>query len=595
MDDIKKLVIEVEQLKKNSVFLNTSYIEHIRFPYFKNLVPGTRINFDFPLSVLVGQNGCGKSSVLQALYGCPGGNSLGTYWFSTDLDPIKESGKERNSIIYGYYNSGANKIVEVLKQRTKYDKKKQIIDYWEPAPPKVSYNMEKMPELDVLDPIPEGRHLTRWNVILKNVEYIDFRGELSAFDKYFYFEEDPRFKKYEKKQDYLRHYSHYLNEALSGRIIPSRYQHKRGTRKELTTKEIEMVSFILGKKYTSAKIIIHSFYKNLGTSVIFQTEFLKYSEAHAGSGEMAIVNLVNKVYNAQHNSLILLDEPEVSLHPGAQKRLIAFLLDQIRRKKHQIVICSHSPTMVEKLLPESIKVFHQISDGKFTVKEKCTPAEAFYFLGHTNPGKIKLIFEDIAAKLLFEYVISDMGEEVKTLFELEFYPGGVNPLYQDITVFSKTSQNLIFVIFDGDQKPENCIEAAVNIPESQNCNLSNIIEGCTKGYEVKFSKNSNNNKEEYIKLQRRYIDFFYSNVLFLPKRTPEEILWKNSKREFEIEDETNDYKENIRLYSLKFFGKDTAEYIQKSIESLLNALNIKCEDVRKIKGMASKIKQSISN
>src|SRR5690606_39346468 len=63
---------------------------------------------------------------------------------------------------------------------------------------------------------------------------------------------------------------------------------------------------------------------------------INYSEAFAGSGETAIVILVHKIFNATNESLILLDEPETSLHSGAQKRLMSFLIEQCIKKKHQI-------------------------------------------------------------------------------------------------------------------------------------------------------------------------------------------------------------------------------------------------------------------
>ncbi len=68
------------------------YINHIRFPHFKNLEDDTRIDFDFPITALVGPNGANKSSVLKALFGAPGNNNLGTRWFSTQVDPIDEAG-----------------------------------------------------------------------------------------------------------------------------------------------------------------------------------------------------------------------------------------------------------------------------------------------------------------------------------------------------------------------------------------------------------------------------------------------------------------------------------------------------------------------
>jgi predicted ATPase len=59
------------------------YVRHIRFPQYKNLAANTRVDFTYPISALVGANGTNKSSILRALYGAPGHNNLGNFWFST--------------------------------------------------------------------------------------------------------------------------------------------------------------------------------------------------------------------------------------------------------------------------------------------------------------------------------------------------------------------------------------------------------------------------------------------------------------------------------------------------------------------------------
>ena len=82
-DEFTKLVSEIKGMKEGGQFKN--YIDYIRFPLYRNLEKNTRIDFDFPLTVFVGQNGSGKSSCLQALYGVPGYSSTGDYWFETKV------------------------------------------------------------------------------------------------------------------------------------------------------------------------------------------------------------------------------------------------------------------------------------------------------------------------------------------------------------------------------------------------------------------------------------------------------------------------------------------------------------------------------
>jgi predicted ATPase len=88
---------------------------------------------------------------------------------------------------------------------------------------------------------------------------------------------------------------------------------------------------------------------------------MSYTEAFAGSGEFAVVRLVVALAGAQPGSLILLDEPEVSLHPGAQERLMSFLYVRVKKLKHQAVLATHSPGIIRWLPPEAIKVL--VVDG----------------------------------------------------------------------------------------------------------------------------------------------------------------------------------------------------------------------------------------
>ncbi|MFT5466818.1 MAG: AAA15 family ATPase/GTPase, partial [Verrucomicrobiales bacterium] len=122
------------------------YIDFIQFPNYKNFQKDLRVDFDFPLTVVVGQNGSGKSSLLHALYGAPSGFSPGRWWFGTELDPIeiadeskskkKLSDSEKAAFWYGYREKG--KPREAVKMRIR---KPGNPDYWEPSRPIVSFGM----------------------------------------------------------------------------------------------------------------------------------------------------------------------------------------------------------------------------------------------------------------------------------------------------------------------------------------------------------------------------------------------------------------------------------------------------------------------
>jgi len=378
-----------------------AYIEYIRFPFFKNLKPDSRINFDFPFTVLTGLNGSGKSSALHAIYGSPEGYSTGQYWFSTDLDPIRDEKGNPPAFIYGYKGNNGDTL-EVLKTRVGSSKG---ADYWEPSRPIKRYGMSK---------ISGGR---RNPAISKQVIYLDFRAELSAFDKFFYFGNFIPKKTLKTKQDYLRRYTRNVKFALDCDCVTTMNSRSNSLPNTLNETVVRDIATILGKPYDECKLVDHNFYAVQGSTILFQTSNAKYSEAFAGRGEYAVVKLVHKIYEAPHGALIILDEPEVSLHPGAQELLKLFLLKKCLEKKLQIVISSHAPKLVEWLPEGAIKLFYQENDGKFSIKNNCSYFEAFENIGiEINDGSKKtIILEDITAKEIVDAVINDIGRDFPLL------------------------------------------------------------------------------------------------------------------------------------------------------------------------------------
>ena len=179
-DEIASL--EQNRGKYDKIF--PGYITHIRFPRFKNIADGTRIDFTFPITALVGSNGSGKTSVLHALYGAPAGHTTGKYWFSTKIDPIQEGEGSPSRFIYGHRNANFNNVVETRKARVRKTRNgRPDPNYWEPTKESPGDGMIE-PELKA-NKIYGGRAKDRWNPVSRKILYINFRKELSAFDKYF--------------------------------------------------------------------------------------------------------------------------------------------------------------------------------------------------------------------------------------------------------------------------------------------------------------------------------------------------------------------------------------------------------------------------
>lgn len=462
-------------------------------------------------------------------------NNLGNLWFSTEIDPIVEGEGRPNCFIYGFYNPLARQDVEVLKTRVR---KINDPDYWEPSRPILRYGMERLMPMPSAAAARLGRSVTRWNTISKNVVYFDFRSELSAFDKYFYHERVVGGVANQKqRKDFIRKRSKSLKKCIEigafnfslGRV-PRIFNNENFT---LSAIEVESVSKILGRNYSSIKLIRHGFFDYDAYTCLLEHENANYSEAFAGSGEFAAVRLVVALSRAAEKSLILLDEPEVSLHPGAQQRLVRFLLEQCQNNKHQIILSTHSPAIVRMLPPDAIKVFcHDKLTGKIHLPEQSSsPDVAFHFLGEDIQEKKLIVVEDFLAQQIVKKAIKYLGDAFVDIFDVKYFPGGAKTIWgYYIPVFSAERRSNVIVIFDADEKidpffcnPDDFPAANLNFAKDEILRVTKVnvnfnVDGGAAG----------GNAQQSDVLRRAYIGWCRSNVSFMPGNdTPEQFVWSH--------------------------------------------------------------------
>ena len=127
---MEDLIRTLKIIKQNNLL--DKYIDFIRFPFYRNLEINTQINFDFPLTVFIGQNGCGKSSCLHALYGSPEGYTPYRFWFDTKVDPINYYNEQRKRHSFWYSFNENGRTYQVIKARIR---RGDDPNYWETSRP----------------------------------------------------------------------------------------------------------------------------------------------------------------------------------------------------------------------------------------------------------------------------------------------------------------------------------------------------------------------------------------------------------------------------------------------------------------------------
>lgn len=515
-DAITELVKTLNTFRPGKPLKN--YITHARFPKFKNIEPGTQIDFHFPLTALVGANGIGKSSVLHALWGMPYRYTTMKFWFATDLDPIAGTKRNPQRYVYGHWNEAYKGIVETRKARLGNKP-----DYWEPYRWSAADGMEMPPVGDY-----EGKAEDRWLPVRRNVVYINLKMTFGSFDKYFYTDDVVQGG---DKRDQMKLEARRLKTIIRGNL----QSYKHGPREKLfenrplTAEELQCVSKILGRDYEFAQLVRHSLYpgnRGQDLSVVFRRG-REYSEAFAGSGEIAAVSAVVQILAAPDYSLILLDEPETSLHPGAQRSMLRFLLEQIKLKKHQVVISTHSSDFLDGLPPEAIKVFEDNGNQQTRVLAKCSPYVALHRLGRPPANKRRILVEDSLAELLVRKAAQGLDPGEVNALEVKVSPGGAESILTYHGPTAMMSGDDIYVLLDGDKKSVDEFSDPLKIAPAKHPELGDLLQeelGCKPKFLLAGGNDTQGHESALITAQLEYLKWLRKRVAYLPKYCPEQIL-----------------------------------------------------------------------
>jgi energy-coupling factor transporter ATP-binding protein EcfA2 len=94
--------------------------------------------------------------------------------------------------------------------------------------------------------------------------------------------------------------------------------------------------------------------------------------ALASTGARQILTVITQLFWSPEGSLLLIEEPEISLHPKAQIDVLEMFAEAIRERKHQIIATTHSVFILQALgyavlkgwlKPEEMAVWH-VEKGK---------------------------------------------------------------------------------------------------------------------------------------------------------------------------------------------------------------------------------------
>ncbi len=179
---------------------------------------------------------------------------------------------------------------------------------------------------------------------------------------------------------------------------------------------------------------------------------LTYPSHYMGAGEQKIFEVVREVFRAPKGSLILIEEPEVSLHNKAMRDLLLFLEEQAEKKELQVVISTHWLGIGEwagKLRTFSLHV-DKASDA-VTCKMGLAPADQHALSGlRSDIKKITVWVEDSLAGKIVDHVANELN--IRKFIQKIGVAYSANNLFSVAAglVIDRESVDDVLIVGDGD-------------------------------------------------------------------------------------------------------------------------------------------------
>lgn len=168
-----------------------------------------------------------------------------------------------------------------------------------------------------------------------------------------------------------------------------------------------------------------------------------YSENNMGFGEGRVLYTIDKLENAPSQSLFILEEPETSLHESAQHEFAKYLLDVCHRRNHQIILSTHSSVIINALPSEARKLILRDEKG-VDIINKISSNQVRSILSSGHVRLLDVCVEDIFAKVLLTEIIRIKKKELLKTVAIHDI-GDKDAVREAVRVLTKTGKKAIAV------------------------------------------------------------------------------------------------------------------------------------------------------
>lgn len=220
------------------------------------------------------------------------------------------------------------------------------------------------------------------------------------------------------------------------------------------------VSRILGGKYE--EVFFQAVQNNKRTAELGMASRLgyTYSENNMGFGEGRVVHTIRLLETCPEQSLVVLEEPETSLHEFAQYEFVKYLMDVSNRRGHQIIFSTHSSVMIDALPPVGRKLLTRDENG-VSVADRLSSERIKNALSEGHKGHLIVCVEDKFAQSLLRELIKRRASDILSAVKVQYF-GDAKAVAEAVRVLRKSDVKAI-AVRDADQ-PEIPDEDIFKLP-----------------------------------------------------------------------------------------------------------------------------------
>ena len=230
-------------------------------------------------------------------------------------------------------------------------------------------------------------------------------------------------------------------------------------RKQFQTETVEpnLLIFahrVLPRRYRNLSVISATSANDLLFAELGGAQETSYSEFHMSSGERTILRISKDISHLE-NALVLIDEVDTGLHPYTQQQAMLELQRSALRRGLQIIVASHSPVVLDTVPPEA-RIFLDRDESTGNVVRVPLYRDIFQkALYGQSRDQLSILCEDDVAEGLIRGVLDVLNVEMALRHE-DFVIGrntGRDEFASHIRTLGKFGKLKDFVfVLDGDSR-----------------------------------------------------------------------------------------------------------------------------------------------